>query len=99
MAVATDPLLDRLSATLKIVVAAAESGDWEQFDALATEFQALERVVTTIAPPRRDTAAFKRQVEEILALHERALALCKNRMTTIEPLVRALAVPPHDTTP
>lgn len=99
MAVATDPLLARLSDTLKTVVTAAETGDWDRFDALATEFQALERAVTSIAPPRRDTAAFKRQVEEILVLHERALALCKNRMTVIEPLVRALATPPTNSTP
>lgn len=99
MAVATNPLLDQLSDTLKTVVTAAETGDWERFDALAAEFQALERAVTSITPPHRDTAGFKRQVEEILVLHERALALCKDRLTVIEPLVRALATPPTKTTP
>lgn len=91
MVAATDPLLDRLSGTLKAVVSAAETGDWDCLEALATEFQALVPAIMNSVPPSHDKESFRRQLDEVLALHERATSLCENRMTVIEPLLRNLS--------
>lgn len=97
MAVAPPSTLERLSDALKSLIAAAEAGDWDRMEALSAEFLALQQAAAMVAPPRRDAASYRQQLQETLALHERAMTLCRDRMTAIEPLVRALASSATDT--
>jgi len=89
--------LERLADVLKKIIAAAELGDWEGVEALSKEFLVLQHDVLATTPPLHAAAAYRTKLKETLALQERAMALCQDRMTVIEPLVRALSSSSADT--
>lgn len=72
------------------VIAFAEAGDWDQVQALDSEVRRLQQEVVA-ALPVLATAKNKSQLEEILEQNKRAMQLCRERMTVIEPLVQTLA--------
>lgn len=83
--------LDELASVLKDLLDAAESGKWEQIEALEVAFRAAAEAVQEMPPSVRHTAAYRNRVGELLAMHNVAINLCKDRMEQIAPLIKAFA--------
>lgn len=76
--------LDELIATLRSLIEHAESGQWESLPTFEHRIPSLLEALKEKAGPLSGE-----RLREALALHQKALSLCKDRMTCLEPLIKA----------
>jgi hypothetical protein len=87
MTAPTDEALARLSIILRNINLLADSGEWDDLQALAAEFN---QAADLLAPDTARGNLARQQLQDLLVLNEQTLLRCQARLKDIAPLLSAL---------
>lgn len=86
--------LEELAAALRELISLAEAGNWEQLILLEARIAELDQALRQ--RPGSGPRPSPKAVDDLIGLHAKAIQLCRQRMETIAPLVRAFDDSPNN---